>query len=177
MINAALDQAKLRPESVDCLAVGIGPGSYTGIRAAIALAQGWQLARPVNLLGISSLDAMAHQLWREGTYGKMNLAVDAQRNEFYLAAYDISATGFKEIELLRLTSLEEIIAKLSTGEPVVGHGLPQGVTGARELFPDATDLAQLACTRADFQEDQEELAPIYLRETTFVKAPPPRIVL
>ena len=46
-------------EEIDCLAIGIGPGSYTGIRAAISIAQAWQLARSVNLLSISSVDCLA----------------------------------------------------------------------------------------------------------------------
>src|SRR5439155_17100280 len=41
MIEAALRQAQVEREQVNCLAVGIGPGSYNGIRTAIALAQGW----------------------------------------------------------------------------------------------------------------------------------------
>src|SRR5690348_3157194 len=54
MIQEALRQAQLEREQIDCLAVGLGPGSYTGIRVAIALAQGWQFARQLKLLGISS---------------------------------------------------------------------------------------------------------------------------
>ena len=47
LIEEALQQAKIEREEIECIAVGLGPGSYTGIRAAIALAQGWQLARAV----------------------------------------------------------------------------------------------------------------------------------
>src|SRR5262249_26329055 len=61
MIDEALREAKLEREQIDCLAIGIGPGSYTGIRAAIALAQGWQLAREVKLIGVSSVECIAAQ--------------------------------------------------------------------------------------------------------------------
>ena len=54
MIEQTLSEAKIEREQIDVLAVGLGPGSYTGIRAAISLAQGWQLARGVKLLGVSS---------------------------------------------------------------------------------------------------------------------------
>src|SRR5207249_11930332 len=54
LIESALSAAGLERETVDCLAVGLGPGSYGGIRSAIALAQGWQLARGTKTLGISS---------------------------------------------------------------------------------------------------------------------------
>ena len=42
MIQQVLSQAGIEREQIDLLAVGLGPGSYTGIRAAIAVAQGWQ---------------------------------------------------------------------------------------------------------------------------------------
>jgi len=64
------------------IAVGLGPGSYTGVRAAIALAQGWQLAREIKLLGVSSVEAIAVQAQAEKIFGRVNVVMDAQRNEF-----------------------------------------------------------------------------------------------
>ena len=58
LIDHALREARLEREQIDRVAVGLGPGSYAGIRIAIALAQGWQLARKVSLLGISSADCI-----------------------------------------------------------------------------------------------------------------------
>jgi len=57
LIESALATAGLSRDEIEVIAVGLGPGSYTGIRAAIAVAQGWQLARGVKLLGISSAEA------------------------------------------------------------------------------------------------------------------------
>ena len=51
LIERVLAEARLGRDQIDCLAVGLGPGSYTGIRVALAIAQGWQLARPIRLLG------------------------------------------------------------------------------------------------------------------------------
>src|SRR5438876_7184602 len=45
LIEEVLRQTRVEREQVDVLALGLGPGSYTGIRSAIALAQGWELAR------------------------------------------------------------------------------------------------------------------------------------
>src|SRR5713101_2377629 len=59
LIEQALRHFGIEREQIECLAIGLGPGSYTGIRSAIALAQGWQLAsRPggIKLLGISSIE-------------------------------------------------------------------------------------------------------------------------
>lgn len=61
LIETALAQAGIEREQVDCVAMGLGPGSYMGTRIAIAIAQGWQLARSVKTAGISSAEALARQ--------------------------------------------------------------------------------------------------------------------
>ena len=58
MIEMALSKANVDIKEIDCVSVGIGPGSYTGIRIAISVAQGWQLACNVKLLGINTVESM-----------------------------------------------------------------------------------------------------------------------
>ena len=45
MIEDVLARSQMEREQIEVLAVGLGPGSYTGIRVALSMAQGWQLAR------------------------------------------------------------------------------------------------------------------------------------
>src|SRR5258708_1278026 len=59
LIDSALERAGVSRDEIECVAVGLGPGSYAGIRIAIAIAQGWQLANGVRLLGISSAEVVA----------------------------------------------------------------------------------------------------------------------
>ena len=175
LIETALNAAGLERENIDCLAVGLGPGSYTGIRSAIALAQGWQLARGTKILGISSVESLAAQAREEKTHGRVNVVIDAQRNEFYLARYEVSASGCLEVAPLRLAGREEVLALVRAGEMVLGPEVPGEWSVARQLFPDAAMVGQLASQRSDFLPG-ENLEPIYLRQTNFVKAPPPRII-
>ena len=65
LIEKVLAAAKIGREEIECLAVGLGPGSYTGIRVALSIAQGWQLARGVKLLGIGSVECLAAQAQAE----------------------------------------------------------------------------------------------------------------
>ena len=58
LIEQALAAAGIEREQIECIAVGLGPGSYMGIRIAIAIAQGWQLARGVKTAGASSAEAL-----------------------------------------------------------------------------------------------------------------------
>jgi tRNA threonylcarbamoyl adenosine modification protein YeaZ len=174
LIEQALREGGLEREQIDCIAIGLGPGSYTGIRCAIALAQGWQIARPINLLGISSIECLACQAQRFGIYGRVNIVIDAQRNEFYLAAYEIDKTRYHEVELLHLASRGEVEKRVSDGEIILGPEIKDHFSAGQLLFPEARVLGELALGRTDFIPG-EKLEPIYLRETSFVKAPPPRI--
>ena len=175
MMTKALADAGLEREQIECLAIGLGPGSYHGIRAAIALAQGWQLASGVKLLGISSTEGIAAQAQAEGFAGTATVVVDAQRNEFYLARYEISAAACQEIEPLRIATLAEVQAREAAGEILIGPEVTRWFPSGKNIFPRAATLARLAAARSDFVAG-EKLEPIYLRETAFVKAPPLRIL-
>jgi tRNA threonylcarbamoyl adenosine modification protein YeaZ len=175
LVAEALREGQLDRAQIGCLAVGLGPGSYTGIRLAIALAQGWQLARPVRLLGISSAECLAAQAQADGISGRVEIIIDAQRNEFYLASYELGPAARRVIEPLRLVTLAEAQERQKAGGVLLGPEAHKWFPGSRVLFPRAATLGQLALDRSDFV-DGEYLEPIYLRETRFVKAPPPRVL-
>ena len=175
MAEAALNQAGLDREQIDCLAIGLGPGSYTGIRIAIALAQGWQLARGVKLLGISSAESVATQAQTDGLTGRVCVVIDAQRDEFCVAGYDIKAGDCHEVFPLQLTTMVEMREREKAGETLIGPEVTRWFPAGRVVSPRAATLGRLATTRGDFVAG-EKLEPIYLREARFVKAPPQRIV-
>jgi tRNA threonylcarbamoyl adenosine modification protein YeaZ len=173
LIEMALQQAGFERSDIACLAIGRGPGSYTGIRAAIALAQGWQLARDIHLLGIGSVACLATQAQAQGRRGRIHIAIDAQRHEFYLATYEVGTESVEQIMPLRLAAFDEVAQLAQSGAMLIGPEVDRWFPQARVMFPEAATLACLAATRSDFAPG-EKLEPIYLRETTFVKAPPPR---
>jgi tRNA threonylcarbamoyl adenosine modification protein YeaZ len=175
LVAQALSSAQIEREQVDCVAVGIGPGSYNGIRSAIALAQGWQLARGVKLLGISSIECLAAQAQANGQFGNVDIVVDAQREEFYLAAYTLERERRQELEPLRLATRREVEQRQKAGRLLLGPGVDHWFPGSRPDCPRAVTLARLALARTDFIAG-EDMTPIYLRETNFVKAAPPRIL-
>jgi tRNA threonylcarbamoyl adenosine modification protein YeaZ len=174
MIQRVLAEAGVEREQIECLAVGLGPGSYTGIRSAIAIAQGWQLASPVKLLGIGSDEVLAAQAQKDGLEGRINILIDAQRKEFYLTSFEISQKRCERREPLHLASAEEVRIRHQTGQIIVGPEVLY-FEGARLMFPSASTLATLASNRSDFVAGQE-MRPIYLRQTNFIKAPPARIL-
>lgn len=176
LVESALQQAAIEREAIECLAVGLGPGSYTGIRAAISLAQGWQLARGVKLLGISSVECLAFQAQADAFFGRVTCVIDAQRNEFCLATYEIQPQSMKLIEPLHLAGSEETQRRQATGERLIGPEISRWFAEVPDIFPDAATLGRMALLRADSARN-EALDPIYLRETDFVKPPPSRRAL
>ncbi|HEX7653513.1 MAG TPA: tRNA (adenosine(37)-N6)-threonylcarbamoyltransferase complex dimerization subunit type 1 TsaB [Verrucomicrobiae bacterium] len=169
LIDQALESASLTRSAVEVVVIGLGPGSYTGIRAAIAVAQGWQLATGVKLLGIKSLDAMVAASRAAGRQGRIHFAIDAQRGEFYLTTLDFGPAGPQEVTSLRIVPASEIDRLGQMGEICVG---PEQVPPE---YPSAAVLALLAGNRHDFVRG-EDLEPIYLRETSFIKAAPARLI-
>jgi tRNA threonylcarbamoyl adenosine modification protein YeaZ len=170
MIECVLADAKLEREQVQGIVVGLGPGSYTGIRAAIAIAEGWRLAREVSLAGVSSVEAIVSVAQSEGIFGPVTVVVNAQREEFYCANYDITEISSTETSPLRIVSRAEVMS-LSQGRAIIGPEAPKFSSG-RLIFPGAAALAKLVRDRKDFTS-MKQLEPIYLRETTFVKAKQP----
>ena len=150
LIEQALRETGLEREAIGCIAVGLGPGSYTGIRAAIALAQGWQLARGVKLLGISSAECIATQAWAEGIPGHLSVVIDAQRGEFYLASYETSSGSLTEVAPLRLATRSEAEARAQCGDVLLGPDAPALSGNGQKIFPSALMLAGLARGRTDF---------------------------
>lgn len=173
MVDEVLTASSLRREEIKRLAVGLGPGSYTGIRAAISFVQGWQLARPVSVCGLRTVDVLAAQAQCQGRLGPVHVVVDAQRQELYLVTFTIAATGLRETLPLRILSLAEAQQVVASGGQVAGPEASKWFPSASDLSPDAGMLGLLA-EQAEALSTGQTLEPVYLRETTFVKAPPPR---
>ena len=173
LIETALSMAQIEREAIDVLCVGLGPGSYTGIRSALALVEGWELARGTRVLGINSVEVLARQAALARFAGTVNFVIDAQRGEFYLARYVFEDPGARADQPLQITTRTEIQRRLAAGETVAGPDAGRWCPGARDFFPSPGVLAVLAAARTDFVP-AGDLAPVYLRETAFIKAPPPR---
>lgn len=173
MIGDVLARASLARTDVRTVAVGIGPGSYTGIRIAIAAAQGWALAHHIPLVGIDSVEATAHQAHHLGIRGPAAVIADAHRHEVYVAEYLLGPDAVTPLSALRIVGRGDLEALRAAGRRIVGPDLEQlGIPGDL-VFPEAGTVASLALSHP-VPVPPEELRPIYLRATTFVKAPPPR---
>lgn len=169
IIDRTLSEAKVNPSEITRIGIGLGPGSYTGIRSAIAISQGWQLAHNVELVGISSVLCLAEQARSLGLRGSVTIVIDAQRDELYVARYQVEETGVTVLDALRIAPPSEV----STSELIIGPEATKHFAGARDLAPSAEILARLAAEATNYTS-AEKIEPIYMRNAAFVKAPVPR---
>jgi hypothetical protein len=109
----------------------------------------------------------------EGLGGRVEIVIDAQRQEFYLAGYELATGGCRVLAPLHLASMEEVRRLERAGAVLVGPEARRWFPEGRVVQPLATTLGCLGAASYRFLAG-EELAPVYLRETQFVKAPAPR---
>ena len=87
LVERALSEAGWAKSSLDRLGVGVGPGSFTGLRVGIALAEGLSVGLDRPLIGVGSLLAMAHGALAERPHGPCCALLDARRDELFAAVY------------------------------------------------------------------------------------------
>ena len=177
LISQGLEQAGLAPAGIECIAVGLGPGSYAGTRMAIGIAQGWQLGKEVKTMGVQSADAIAREAQGAGVLGTINLVFDAQRNEAYAIRYNINPREIRLLDYFQILDSQEEARRRADGEIFFkADAGPWGGPGERRLLSNARAIGELASARTDFIPGYQ-VEPVYLRKAEFVKAPLPRFPL
>ena len=92
-IDELCARAGVAREKIACVCVGRGPGSFTGVRIALATAKGIASALEVGLVGVSSLDAVAWGAWKAAERGELLVVADAMRREVYPVEYRLDDEG------------------------------------------------------------------------------------
>jgi len=131
-------QALAVNKQIDLIAVGMGPGPFTGLRVGIAFAQSYALAAQIDWVGVCSLDAMAAGI----NQSEFIVSTDARRKERFWARYK---------DGVRIT--QPAVSKASELE---NFGLPIFTEG--DYFPDPVALAKIALTSKSVEQ------PIYIRK-------------
>lgn len=93
MLDALLKKHHVDHSDLQCVCCGLGPGSFTGVRIALATAKGIAQSLSIGLIGISTLDALAWGAWHAGTRGALAVVCDAMRKEVYPACYTLTEQG------------------------------------------------------------------------------------
>ena len=97
LVDALLEKANCRLQDLDVIGFGQGPGSFTGVRISVAIAQGLAYACNLPLVGVSTLQMMAQQAYQETGATEVFSAIDARMGEIYYAKYALAADSTMEL--------------------------------------------------------------------------------
>jgi tRNA threonylcarbamoyladenosine biosynthesis protein TsaB len=170
MLKELLANTDSRSDTLDAVAFGAGPGSFTGLRIACGIAQGLAFAHGLPVLGVSTLHAIAE----ESGAARAVACLDARMREVYYAALEKQAGQWREI--IGALCVAPDAAPVPPGTEWVGCGngfaaypsLLQGrLSSVRsEVHPTAIAIAQLAAPRLSRGEgvDPARAAPVYVRD-------------
>jgi tRNA threonylcarbamoyladenosine biosynthesis protein TsaB len=184
MIQELLAESGLKLAGLDAIAFGRGPGAFTGLRLAAAVAQGLGFASGRPLIGISDLRALAAQALCGATATRVLVCQDARMEEVYWACFEASGTP----AIPRLLGAEQVSSPraVQLPPPWVG-GSEGGVCAAGSGFevyptlcerwsalvtqwlpalrPRAEDIARLAAADGiECAVAPEQALPVYLRD-------------
>jgi len=178
MIEQLLAEAGLARRDLDAIAVGRGPGSFTGVRLAVSVAQGIALGLDRPVLTVSSLAALAQAVAADYPEALLLAAIDARMGEVYAGCYRADATGLVTVVGAEAVGPADQVALAESSDwVVVGTGwasypdalrarigIPRFADGAR--YPRAAMVAHLAAAAfARGEGIAPELAlPVYLRD-------------
>ena len=112
-IDALLAEQGVARGELACIVVGRGPGSFTGVRIAMATAKGVASALGVGLVGVSSLDAVAWNAQAAGVRGPLAVVADAMRKEVYPVRYQLTGEGVWRLGPDRVVKAEAAAAELA----------------------------------------------------------------
>lgn len=176
MADELLAEAGLRRRQLDAIAVGRGPGAFTGVRLAVSIAQGMALGLDLPVIPVSSLAALALDAPDDGS--AVLAVIDARMGEIYAACYRRDAgNSLQALDDERVCAPERLQVPAGPAWSVIGSGwktyrrvlaerVPEPRWADGERYPQARAVAVLAATEfsAGRALPPEQALPLYLRD-------------
>ena len=188
IVQDILTQGGVSLTDLDALAFGRGPGSFTGVRIGIGIAQGLALGAELPMIGVSTLATMAQGAWRKQGASRVLAAIDARMGEVYWAEYQRDAQGVWHGEateaVLKPEAVQQRLAELEGEWATVGTGWAAWpdmtqranvtLSDGDVLLPEAEDMLPIACQLLEQGKTVavDKAEPVYLRnEVAWKKLP------
>lgn len=193
MIDAVLNEAGIKLAKLDGLIFGQGPGSFTGVRIGVGVAQGLAFSANLPVVGVSSLQAMAQLAYIKYGQKQVVAAIDARMSEVYNGYFILDKNNIMQAQQAEAVTppekLTEHLSSVVTGSfYAVGTGwdayseklgeqlflLKSNEGSPAVLFPTAE--AMLSIGKVKLEQGQglsaEDAQPVYVRDTVSWKKLP-----
>ena len=173
MIDKLLKKAKLKIRDIDCFAISVGPGSFTGLRIGVTVVKGLAYALKKRVVAVPTLDVIADNA--KSFKGVICPVLDARKKKVYACIYKSDGKFIKRLSKYLLLPLEELLKKLNKYDRVLFLGdydtaavasrclhLHRG--GVKDWHPKAGVVAKLGAEYFKKKKfiKTEDLEPMYI---------------
>jgi tRNA threonylcarbamoyladenosine biosynthesis protein TsaB len=184
LVDLALAEAQISLHQLDAVAVGKGPGSYTGLRIGVSLAKGLCLGLNIPLISVNTLEAMCRHPKLADVNGLMIPMLDARRMEVYTAGFDrtlqevlptqalvIDETSYGDVSDTEICYFGPVMEKCKT---TLNHFT--NASFVDEVRPSAVGMMPIAFNKLQHNqiEDVAYFEPFYLKD--FVAGKPKKML-
>jgi tRNA threonylcarbamoyladenosine biosynthesis protein TsaB len=164
LLARVLEEAKVEKRAIERVTVGIGPGSFTGLRVGIAFAQGIALGLGIPCVGVGSLAAMAAGLSAREVGTRVTL-LDARREEVFVAAYAADGSEFWAPVAIARSEVGKHLAGAPKPHFILGEvGASLGLEVRRTALTDLPDAHAVAELGARLDPAKATAEPEYVRD-------------
>ena len=184
MLDTILKEGALSKDELDGLVLGIGPGSFTGVRIAASTVQGLALGLNLKVAKITSLEALAIEALSKASASYVVSSIDARMGEVYVAVYKVEGSALTLLSEEKVLKPEDAVAHLkqyvSETDSVIcaGSGIELLKKAGMSDYPKHADFPQAQYLLNKGAEllslgkgvDPEDALPLYVRnEVTWKK--------
>ncbi|NMP31333.1 tRNA (adenosine(37)-N6)-threonylcarbamoyltransferase complex dimerization subunit type 1 TsaB [Thalassotalea sp. M1531] len=187
MVDRLLKESNSQLSDFDALVYGRGPGSFTGVRIGIGVAQGLAFAADIPTIGISTMQTMAQEAFEVHGQKYVNVAIDARMSEVYCSSWHLTDKGLMELatqeQVMPPEKFSSLIENSGYGVGTGWQAYPQYLAEKCQnneevavLYPNAKYMIPSAIQSFKNGETQpaDQAQPVYVRDTVSWKKLPGR---
>lgn len=162
MIDKLLKKSKLKVKEIDCFAISIGPGSFTGLRIGVTVVKGLAYALKKPVITVPTLDAIAMNAKK--AKGIICVILDARKKKVYASLYRSDGENIKKLSPYLLLPLDDLLKKIRKYDKVLFLGDTEENKFKKDWHPKAETVGMLASEYFKKKKftDAADLEPMYI---------------